>query len=177
MTITLPRLDEIREASPAIAETLQSVQTQINAASMAHVIAYHNTTQTIATGTDTVLNLNSDDVDVTGMHDTSTGINSRITIPRGQSGQYVVYGFTRYANNATGLRWLYVLVNGSYKKWETVNNLGASVPTTVKILWEGELVAGDYVQLAGFQDSGGNLDVGNVGGRYIQTELIVRRVI
>jgi len=119
-------------------------------------VALKDTTQqTIANNTITVLTWDSEDFDTDAFHSTSSN-TGRITIPAGKSGKYLLIGQTEFAANATGDRELYLRKNGS-----TIKTIYTPATATVfpilsfsAIL---DLTATDYVEMAVFQTSGGNL--------------------
>lgn len=121
----------------------------INADAQPRCVAYHNTTQNVTSGSTTDLNLNSEDYDVGGMHDTSTN-NNRITVPSNAGGVYLVLGKSLITNNNNGTAALHLRVNGS-------NVRSVSRETAASNFEDGSfevsailpLSAGDYIGLAG----------------------------
>jgi len=117
------------------------------------------TDQTTTNGATTILNFANELYDVDGYHDNSTN-NSRITIPTGKSGKFILNGALACAANATGMRRIYILKNGSNIKLlislDPLNSTGDftmySFATTV------DATAGDYFQIGLYQESGGNLN-------------------
>jgi hypothetical protein len=109
----------------------------------------------VVTSTDTRVAWNAtDDFDTDGFHDPSTN-NSRMTVPAGKDGKYLLTATVLWDSNATGARHAWFFKNGS--------GLGGFVrnAATAQILAQGlsmiaNLVAGDYVEVNVFQDSGSN---------------------
>lgn len=136
--------------------------------------AFHNTTQALVTATFTALNFNSEDFQTGTLHSTVTN-NSRVTIAT--AGVYCFTGTVAFAANATGQRVIVIKVNGTtyYDKLAFPNN-GAGNTFEAQITKLLSLAAGDYVELFAYQDSGGNLNVGDVTFRYVQTALSWFRV-
>lgn len=103
------------------------------------------------------LTFNSERVDVGSMHDTSTN-TSRLTVPTGGGGFYMIGGTIEFAANSTGRRGIQVRLNGT-----TVlarNEAGSQTtdyPITISTGYQ--LAAGDYVELMGLQASGGSLNM------------------
>lgn len=135
-------------------------------------VAYAAGTQALTTATFTAIALDTEDLDVSGMHSNVTN-NSRITIPTGGDGLYLVIGYLQYAGSAAGaVRQVDIRKNGATFLAQTlltpngVNNI-ANMAT-----WLGVLVATDYVELIGFQDTGGNLNVGSAS-RFAASSLSV----
>lgn len=119
---------------------------------------YKLTDQTLSNGTLTTITLDSEFYDTDGFHSTSTN-TSRITIPTGLAGVYLLTGHITYAVNSTGIRSLYFYKNGSiYDATAEVNaipsfshNITGSVIVSLGV--------GDYVEMAGYQNTGGTLAV------------------
>lgn len=104
------------------------------------------------------LTFDSERVDVGAMHDTSTN-TGRITVPTGGGGFYAIGGQIEFASNATGRRGIQIRLNGTtvIARQEEAN-LGANDhPLTIATVYQ--LAAGDYLELMGYQNSGGNLNM------------------
>jgi hypothetical protein len=122
----------------------------------AHV--YHNASQSIPNITDTNLAFNSERFDTDAFHDNSTN-NSRLTIPTGLGGYYVINCSVR-ADSATGLFQLTLKKNGT-------TSIGiVTIPFVSGYTLFGQvnspvvsLSAGDYIQAQVYQDTGGALNV------------------
>jgi hypothetical protein len=114
-------------------------------------------TQTLASGTYTVLNFADEDgPDVGSMHDTVTN-NSRITAPA--TGWYVITGGVQFATNATSVRGAAIRLDGTtYINSNHGFNTGGTATAGVTVGGIYYLTAGQYVELLGVQMSGGNLD-------------------
>lgn len=114
-------------------------------------------TQTLTTATITAINMDAEDVDSDSGHSTVTN-TSRYT--PATAGWFQFSGKVSYAANATGRRGAIWLKNGS-----VVNGGGVTGPTTAASVCEVcattiQIQANgttDYVEIAGFQESGGNL--------------------
>lgn len=123
-----------------------------------------STTQTITTSTQTVIGFDTEAEDVGGYHDNATN-NSRLTVPAGRAGVFTVGGCVFYDNNATGQRQLYLLKNGvaiggSYSVQPGNSGFGIALLVAAGV----RLADGDYVELATWQNSGGNRTIGNSPG-------------
>lgn len=102
---------------------------------------------------------NSERYDVGGCHSTSSN-TSRLTVPTGGGGLYVIGGCIAFAANSTGIRGIRILLNGTTALCEAeTDNLGASLGVALSVTTDHELAAGDYVELQGFQNSGSNLNM------------------
>ena len=112
---------------------------------------------TIANNTVTAVTFPEEHYDTDGFHSTTTN-NSRITIPAGLGGKYLVTSSNLTFNqNATGERSARLLKNGSVvfygPGWLGNSSVFLSSSFTATV----ELAAGDYIEIAVYQNSGGNL--------------------
>jgi hypothetical protein len=136
--------------------------------------AFSTATQTLTTGTFTAVALNAEDFQVGALHSTSVN-NTRVTIAT--TGKYLFVGAISYVPNATGQRIAVLRANGATygEKLDFPSNGGAcTFMAQVTKLWS--LVAGDYVELIAFQDSGGNLNIGDGTNRFLQCSLQWTRI-
>jgi hypothetical protein len=129
------------------------------AASFVGCSVYKDTTaQTLSNATDTIITYNAEEFDTDGFHDNSVN-NSRITIPSGKGGKYLILASITFAANASGIREMLFSVNGS-----TAVLAFAQAPTSASSFRSSascikNLTAGDYVEVQAAQSSGGNLNV------------------
>jgi hypothetical protein len=136
---------------------------------------FHGAAQSIAHDTLTVLSFDSEDFDPSTMHNPASN-NSRITIPSGADGRYLVMARVFFAANATGYRQLRIRKSGS--DIATLSSVAAinGAGTTVSISSVVALVAKEYLEIIAYQNSGGALDSGNGASRSAQNEFSVVRV-
>ena len=126
------------------------------AAGSSFVGAYATKTaaQSLTNNTDTIITWNAERFDTDGFHDNSTN-TSRMTIPSGKGGKYLVLGSAYYATGS-GYRELNVLKNGNL-----VNYFYGVIEQNYEFLTISTVVdcaAGDYLELRGYQNSGGALN-------------------
>jgi hypothetical protein len=116
---------------------------------------YHSTNQSIANNTGVALAFNTESFDTDTIHDTVTN-NSRLTCKT--AGKYLITGTIEWAANATGIRQAILQVNGTTQPGidERIGTATYPVTTTVVTLYD--LAVNDYVELLGYQDSGGALN-------------------
>lgn len=136
--------------------------------------AYNSTLQSIPNTTYTALTLDSERWDTDGFHSTSSN-TSRMTIPVGLSGKYLVTASSQSASNGTGDRYITFFVNGvnvGPQTW-SVGSTSTTEPQTTGIL---DLVAGDYVEAYIWQNSGGALNYGDATNAYVQTTFSIMRL-
>jgi hypothetical protein len=112
------------------------------------------------------INFDSEYYDTNSMHDNVTN-NSRITIPSGQGGKYLLTANIVYQNNATGVRYFFARINGGNNFFSGNNpayagTISSGFPTYVCNSFVLDLAANDYVELFSFQSSGGSLNL--IGG-------------
>jgi hypothetical protein len=124
-----------------------------SAASYRGVSLFNTTTQSIPNATDTILTFDSEAWDTDGFHSTSSN-TSRITIPAGLGGKYLVTMNTLPALSGTGGRYMEIYKNGA----RLVNDIGiagsASLYVNVAGTFVVNLVATDYIEMMVYQDSG-----------------------
>ena len=141
------------------AETLGVKWAAVAAAGFVGCSVYKSTPQTINNTTNTTLTFNSEEFDTDGFHSTTTN-TGRITIPTGKGGKYLVIGQIHYAPNATGGRSLDLYKNGLTDVYQINYPTSSSTyDTGMSFSVIRDLVAGDYLELKTYQNSGGTLDV------------------
>jgi hypothetical protein len=114
---------------------------------------------TIATGAITALTFDSELFDTDSFHSTSTN-TSRITIPSGKAGKYVISVVTYFDPNATGARATYIRKNGANINFvQGGYTASGTLAAGQTISLTADLAVGDYIEAAVFQNSGGNLTV------------------
>jgi hypothetical protein len=107
--------------------------------------------QSIANNTFTLISWDSEVFDTDGFHDNSTN-NSRITIPSGKAGKYLITSQINWVANSSGSREISIYKNNANPIYtQYVPTTGECGTPTVVIL---DLAVGDYVEAKGFQDSG-----------------------
>ena len=123
---------------------------------------YKSAAQSIPNATWTTLTFDSESFDTNTFHDNATN-NSRMTIPTGKGGKYLIQWQANWYNSAVGSRNTRIILNGSispsaYGIWSVpVGASDLTIHTNTAIL---SLSAADYVELQIGQGSGGNLDAG-----------------
>ena len=125
---------------------------------------YRSTTQLISTATWTAISFDSEDFDSDGFHENVTN-PTRITIPAGLGGKYLLTGYTGFAPNTTGIRQLNIYKNGVDIGREFVNFTPIGGGNSTYIGLPGvilSLAAADYVEFMVYQNSGGALNATNL---------------
>ncbi len=121
--------------------------------------AYHNIDQAIANSTWAAIALNSELYDTDSIHDNVTN-NSRLTCKT--AGVYVITGHIDLEESITGLRSLYIRLNGTTSIAEYQSNNvegGPGFSWITSIATNYKLAVNDYVELMIRQTSGGSLDL------------------
>lgn len=120
---------------------------------------YRSSNQALVTATNTTITFPSEYKDPQSMHSTVTN-TTRITIPSGGDGDYLVGYTAKIEADGSGDRVAQVAVNGTIVDWgeQSVATASASNDTslTTSTLWP-DAVAGDYLTLVVRQGSGGNV--------------------
>jgi hypothetical protein len=112
-----------------------------------------NADQSINSATETTLSWSVENWDVGGYHSTSTN-TSRVTIPTGLGGKYLFSGWITFGTNAVGARFVGVKKNGGGAFFVASGDGNSPFSTFVNYSVLVESVAGDYFELAVFQNSG-----------------------
>lgn len=111
-------------------------------------------TQAVGTGAMSVVTL---EVSVRAKGMTTDTASGRITATK--AGIYLVSGMVSFTGNATGRRLAQVFKNGaSVAQTTAASTPGAGTWRVPTCTYQIEMAAGDYLQLAGLQDSGGVID-------------------
>jgi hypothetical protein len=143
------------------AAKLNQIQTALNfmqnpprAVAFASAAQSHPTTAVFST-----VNLDAETLDTDGMHDLVTS-NSRLTVQT--AGKYIINGQITFASNVTGRRAGRIIINntGGGNLGQTEVATGSSTTAVVIPPIEAALVAGDFIEMQGFQTSGGALAYG-----------------
>jgi len=107
----------------------------------------------------TAIAWNGEEYDTNDLHDNSTN-PSRITIPAGQGGTYVLACQLSYAANATGQRFVVIAdKNATNIAVASATNAGASYSSRFTAYTEVVAAAADWFTCSAFQDSTGALNV------------------
>lgn len=132
---------------------------QDNADDIAGIVAavpacqvYRSSAQSIPTAELTTVTLNAIRYDPYNMF-----ASPKITITK--PGVYAISANMQFASNATGIRSLRILLNGSTILGMSQTPASSGATTVITASTINNLAAGDYIELSAYQTSGGNLDV------------------
>lgn len=115
--------------------------------------AHLSSSQNVSSGTETVINFDTEVLDSASAYNTSNG---RFTVPSGQAGKYYVYA-QLMRNNFFNSRYLVkIRVNDSQliSAEDRNTDTGGTTFQTVQVAGILNLSVGDYVNVALYQDSG-----------------------
>lgn len=114
-----------------------------------------STSESTTTATNHIFDIPEERFDSDGMHSEVTN-TSRVTIQT--AGKYLVVCTTWWSVNIVNVRASRMRLNGSTIYFGQQHNAGFAEHATCCAAWELDLVVGDYVEPAGTQNSGGNLN-------------------
>lgn len=141
------------------------------------VMVTRATAQTIGNNTETAMSWSSAPRNPNTMW--AAGNPTRITIPSGQSGLYLLTGALVFNINGTGGRTVHLRKNGTgdFRRMGSTPGI-TSIHSEMTFAYPVELVAGDYFEIFVWQNSGGNLDVrsGSTGGSDDTPYVLIRKV-
>lgn len=119
--------------------------------------AYSNANLTVATGTFTAVTMGAEYFDTDNFHSTSSN-TSRMTIPSGKGGKYLVIAGLLYQGGTTGQRRILIYKNGAnFVNQQTGSATSEAFPMNISHILD--LAAGDYVELFAYHTQGTNLIV------------------
>lgn len=128
--------------------------------------AYNSAAVAVASsGTASAITLNSERYDNGAIHSTSSN-TSRMTVPSGGGGKYLVGGGLQWSISAAGnYRQLRLIQNATTYIGYQTSQPSATHASEATCTTSYALAAADYVEMFGCQDSGGSLNV-TVGTNY-----------
>jgi len=131
---------------------------------------YRTADQSIANSTATNISWDIELYDTDAYHDNSVN-PTRITIPSGLGGKYLISTTIPYAANGTGQRVGYIQINGSLAYLTAQGDLSATIGTFVDYVYTASLTAGDYIEIQTFQDSTAALNVLGAVSYYVNVQV------
>ena len=117
----------------------------------ASVTNVSTSTISVSNATDTAVTFDTEQYDTDAYHSTATN-TSRFTIPAGKAGKYLLTGLIRWDANTTNKRFLQFFKNGVY--YDSCGNIATDV-LMISHSVVLSLAVADYVEIYGYQDSGG----------------------
>jgi hypothetical protein len=117
---------------------------------------YGTTDQTINNATNTALTWSDELFDTNGFHSTSVD-TSRMTIPTGKAGKYLIAGTTTWGPDRTGRCQQIIYKNGSIFAYVIAGPMSQSPGQNYTLIMD--LAVGDYVEVFARQDTGSAADV------------------
>lgn len=113
--------------------------------------------QSLSNVTYTTIALGTEAYDVGGCHSTVTN-NSRLTVPSGGAGIYLVQALAAWASNSSNTRQCRIVANGLIVLTQDTRTVAGSYVHFSNLSCFANLNDGDYVELQMYQDSGGSLN-------------------
>ena len=117
--------------------------------------------QAVADSTVVAVAFDQEQFDDGGCHDNAVN-NSRLTVPAGKGGVYTISAAVRWAANALGRRILSIRLNGATTVGsveQPVSDGANEARQTCSAIFR--FVAGDFIEVTVFQNTGGNLNITN----------------
>lgn len=145
--------------------------TAASANTFAGCSVWNSANQSLSNNTYTALTFNSEDYDTDAFHSTSSN-TSRITIPSGKAGYYLITATALFDVSSTGSRTLTIKKNGTTDLLYTLMPSQATDETSTAITLLTNAAVGDYYEVFARQKSGGNLNVlGGASGSYTKFQM------
>lgn len=130
--------------------------------------AYMSANQTLSNNTNTILTFGAEDFDTNSFHSTSSN-TSRMTIPTGYAGKYLICANVTFNTNGTGQRAMNIKKNGNVIAYSVlVQATATTYGTALNISKIENCAVGDYIEIEAYQNSGGSLDI--LGGSALQAQ-------
>lgn len=117
---------------------------------------FNSAVQSVPTSTDSILTANSERYDNDGCHSTISQ-TSRTTIQT--AGRYLLNANCKFLANATGVRKVEFLINGTTVLNGMLVGAANGTDTDLQATRTWTFAVGEYVEVRAYQSSGGNLDV------------------
>jgi hypothetical protein len=168
--VTISTVERLRVDSTGLAVTgAATISTTLSVNSRPVIMAgcrvTHNATQAVATATNVALAFNTERFDTDNFHDTVTN-NSRLTVPAGLAGKYLIYVHVEWAANTDATaRILQLRVNGgTYIGLDSKPAIAtASITTRHSMSTVYDLAVNDYVEIVVHQLAAGSINITSVG--------------
>jgi hypothetical protein len=133
--------------------------------------AYNSSDQSLSNATYTLVTFNSENFDTNSFHNNSTD-TSRMTIPSGKDGKYLVTGQLLFSTSGTGIRVCELRKNGSLVTYIQIEPSDIDY-SSLLINWVVDCVATDYLEVKAYQDSGTTRSlIGGNGGTTLQVSYL-----
>lgn len=140
------------------------------------VSVYATVTQSIPNATGPVLTFDAEFFDTDGFHSTVTN-TSRLTVPSGKDGKYIIGGGTYFASSGAGTyRIIAITKNGVAVPPHMRRGVAPTDPALALSGVVLDLVATDYIEIIAYQDSGGALNVGHASQAEFRSTLNMMRL-
>jgi len=141
-----------------VASGIPSWATPASGSTYVGASVYKTAVQSCTSGSDNTITWDAEYYDTNNIHDNVTN-NSRLTVPTGYSGKWLINYQHCWAATATGAKWSYIYKNGTdvFGTFHTYTSVGSQVTHSASLVLN--LVAGDYIDSRCGQNSGGALNL------------------
>lgn len=155
---------EINRRVKGLAEDLERMRTADYGGGGGSIIpsarVYNNANISIPNNIATALTFNSERWDTDGIHSTVTNTGRMTCVT---PALYAIFGHIQFAANATGIRSIFIRLNGTTIIGSQLNHQSSAAIAELSIATHYVLAVNDYVELMVYQNSGGSLNVNVVG--------------
>jgi hypothetical protein len=128
------------------------------AASYVGASVYKTGVQSCSNGSDNIVTWDAEYFDTNTIHDNVTN-NSRLTVPTGYGGKWLINYQIAWGATSTGAKWNYIYKNGTdvFGTFITYVSAGSNITVSASLVLN--LTAGDYIDCRAGQNSGGALNI------------------
>lgn len=148
--------------------TIEQAGHSLSSSTQPRAQVFNSAVQSVTNGAFVTLTFDTDDYNVGAMHSTSVN-TSRLTVPAGGDGLYIVIGSSRVSPSASTQTALQILKNATTPLRVNTIVQSTSVSNDFLVTWVGNLVAGDFVELQAFQNSAGAINFGSTAKQVANT--------
>jgi hypothetical protein len=138
-------------------------ETALGSVTFSGVRAIANAVTAVANNTWTSIALaGTDRFDTNSYHDPASN-NTRLTVPAGKAGKYLIGANVAFASSATGERAARIFLNNTTRIHDEMRTAvaDAALPTRITVVTLYDLAVADYVEVQLWQDSGGSINSQN----------------
>ena len=139
-----------------VASGIPSWATPVTGSTFSGARVTKSANQSLANVTFTTITFDQEPLDVGGYHDSVN--NTRLTVPTGKTGYFLVQ-WNLHSYNVTAMAYQLLKNGTSFVQWSDSYNWTTGTEVDFTNQWLGALSAGDYVEIKGWQTTGGARNV------------------